>query len=398
MDPRALSPPPGGMYPSPSGWMGPPGTPLPPGMAGMPPPGWVPMPPPNGPPHFMKLPPPGMPFMPHPGMFPQNPGQYPRPFMPLGAIPPPPSDTLQPPPMPSLAPPQGATSAPASPLPPPVLVPTQGNHSNSQTPRRSMHSRAPSAGRSTPRARSASSHAAGAHGTDTQPGSPWSVSNASFPSSPQAKGSLSSRQQQNKAPASAQGGSGFGSSSNRGNASPAPSRPQSGAAARSPKRASSAAPKRAGSARPFSAATTTGGGGFTPLDDNDNIKVAIRVRPLNATELARGDACVVQINPEEPKQVVLTVPHTATSAPSSSHWLSPSGAPPTSRSFQFHSCIGPEAGQDDVMRQCGITNLLDAALDGYNATILAVSFRRRKKFLFQKKKSNIKFQYLKLFS
>ena len=328
--------------------------------------------------------------MPHPGMFPPNVGPNQRPFLPLGAVPPPPQDRLPPPsmPMPSLLPPPPqATLSPQqampaqnnlsmSPSPPPILVPAQVNQANPPT-RRSMHSRAPSmTGRATPRARPLSSHGA-THATESQPGSPWGGSNASLPSSPQAKGLSSARQQQNKAPL---GGGGFGSSAGKAGVSSSPSRPQSGASTRSPKRVSSAAPKRAGSARPFSAATTSGGG-FTTLDDSDNIKVAIRVRPLNSVELTRGDACVVQINQDEPRQLVLTMPGNVSSAPTSSLWLSPNGAPPTSRTFQFHSCIGPEAGQDDVMRQCGITNLLDAALDGYNATILAVSTGKTLSFL-----------------
>lgn len=152
-----------------------------------------------------------------------------------------------------------------------------------------------------------------------------------------------------------------------------PSCPQSGASpGRSPNRVSSvgAAPaKRAGSARPRSSCALPS----PPLDDSDNIKVAVRVRPLNAAELARGDAGVLAINPEEPRQVVVTIPPAAGSAvPTVSHWGGSGSAPlPTSRSFQFHSCIGPEAGQDDVIRLCGIPQLLDAALAGYNATILA---------------------------
>ena len=41
------------------------------------------------------------------------------------------------------------------------------------------------------------------------------------------------------------------------------------------------------------------------------------------------------------------------------------------RSFAFHACLGPASRQADVLRLCGITQLLDAALDGYNATIMA---------------------------
>lgn len=41
------------------------------------------------------------------------------------------------------------------------------------------------------------------------------------------------------------------------------------------------------------------------------------------------------------------------------------------RNFTFHACLGPASRQQDVLRLCGITQLLDAALDGYNATVMA---------------------------
>ncbi len=41
------------------------------------------------------------------------------------------------------------------------------------------------------------------------------------------------------------------------------------------------------------------------------------------------------------------------------------------RDFAFHACLGPEVGQADVMQLCGVPQLLDAALGGYNVTIFA---------------------------
>lgn len=43
---------------------------------------------------------------------------------------------------------------------------------------------------------------------------------------------------------------------------------------------------------------------------------------------------------------------------------------PVTRGFSFHGCLGPTARQDDVMRMCGITQLLDAAMSGFNVTVL----------------------------
>lgn len=41
------------------------------------------------------------------------------------------------------------------------------------------------------------------------------------------------------------------------------------------------------------------------------------------------------------------------------------------RDFAFHACLGPDVSQSDVLHMCGIPQLLDAALAGYNVTIFA---------------------------
>lgn len=41
------------------------------------------------------------------------------------------------------------------------------------------------------------------------------------------------------------------------------------------------------------------------------------------------------------------------------------------RDFQFHACLGPEVSQADVINLCGVPQLLDAAMSGYNVTIFA---------------------------
>jgi len=48
----------------------------------------------------------------------------------------------------------------------------------------------------------------------------------------------------------------------------------------------------------------------------------------------------------------------------------PKGAPPAVRSFAFHACLGPATRQADVLRQCGLSQLLDAALAGFHVTIM----------------------------
>ena len=41
------------------------------------------------------------------------------------------------------------------------------------------------------------------------------------------------------------------------------------------------------------------------------------------------------------------------------------------RQFTFHGCLAPSSRQSDVLKICGITQLLDAAMRGYHATIFA---------------------------
>ena len=48
----------------------------------------------------------------------------------------------------------------------------------------------------------------------------------------------------------------------------------------------------------------------------------------------------------------------------------PKGTPPAARSFAFHACLGPATKQADVLRVCGLTQLLDAALAGFHVTIM----------------------------
>ena len=46
------------------------------------------------------------------------------------------------------------------------------------------------------------------------------------------------------------------------------------------------------------------------------------------------------------------------------------GTPPAVRSYAFHACLGSACKQADVLRVCGLTQLLDAALAGFHVTIM----------------------------
>lgn len=93
-----------------------------------------------------------------------------------------------------------------------------------------------------------------------------------------------------------------------------------------------------------------------PQSDDDNIKVVVRVRPLNPQEQAKGAASVVQVA-EDCSSLQVVVP-------------GPGGAT-MKRDFSFHACLGPDVSQAEVMDLCGIHQLLDAALAGYHVTIFA---------------------------
>jgi hypothetical protein len=51
--------------------------------------------------------------------------------------------------------------------------------------------------------------------------------------------------------------------------------------------------------------------------------------------------------------------------------VGPKGSKPMLHNMSFHGCLGPNCRQTDVMKACGVTQLLDAALAGYNVTIFA---------------------------
>jgi hypothetical protein len=126
--------------------------------------------------------------------------------------------------------------------------------------------------------------------------------------------------------------------------------------------------------------SVNGGGGVGEVDECDNIKVALRIRPLNKTELNRGDYEVVKIDPDgEHRRLIVEHAnafgglHGLSSSQKSSNYTNNNGTSttPTKRSFNFHACLGPEAGQEEVMSLCAIPQLLDAAVDGYNVTLMA---------------------------
>ncbi|MEW5307173.1 MAG: hypothetical protein WDW36_009583 [Sanguina aurantia] len=95
--------------------------------------------------------------------------------------------------------------------------------------------------------------------------------------------------------------------------------------------------------------------GTLQLNEADNIKVAIRIRPINNTDKERGSGSVLQVYDATTLKVVVPGPAKTT----------------MTRDFTFHACLGPDVMQPDVLTLCGVPQLLDAALAGYNVTIFA---------------------------
>eukprot|EP00201_Polytomella_parva_P017449 CAMPEP_0175070998 /NCGR_PEP_ID=MMETSP0052_2-20121109/19005_1 /TAXON_ID=51329 ORGANISM="Polytomella parva, Strain SAG 63-3" /NCGR_SAMPLE_ID=MMETSP0052_2 /ASSEMBLY_ACC=CAM_ASM_000194 /LENGTH=976 /DNA_ID=CAMNT_0016338133 /DNA_START=143 /DNA_END=3070 /DNA_ORIENTATION=+ len=91
------------------------------------------------------------------------------------------------------------------------------------------------------------------------------------------------------------------------------------------------------------------------LNESDSIKVAIRIRPLSNAETQKGATNILSVT--DPITLKVCVPGP--------------GGTTMERDFRFHACLGPSIGQEQLLSLCGITQLLDAALQGYNVTIFA---------------------------
>lgn len=77
------------------------------------------------------------------------------------------------------------------------------------------------------------------------------------------------------------------------------------------------------------------------------VKVVVRVRPLNANEVARNEDEIVSVSRDQRSLQV------------------------GNRTFDFNACLSPDTTQPDVMIKCGVQRLLDSALHGYAASIFA---------------------------
>ncbi|OQR95128.1 kinesin [Thraustotheca clavata] len=93
-------------------------------------------------------------------------------------------------------------------------------------------------------------------------------------------------------------------------------------------------------------------------NNESTVRVALRTRPLNTNEAARGDASIFRFPSNNNRTEMQVVSASA-------------GGRELVRSFHFDVCASAQVTQKEFFELCGITALLDSALEGYLATVFA---------------------------
>ena len=89
---------------------------------------------------------------------------------------------------------------------------------------------------------------------------------------------------------------------------------------------------------------------FENQETSENIKVCLRIRPMNLQEKGRNDMNCIE--PVGINQLIFTNKNMR-------------------RSYTYNLVFGPETTQEDIFYNCSINKLIDSALDGYSVTIFA---------------------------
>ena len=89
---------------------------------------------------------------------------------------------------------------------------------------------------------------------------------------------------------------------------------------------------------------------FENQETSENIKVCLRIRPMNLQELGRSDLNCIE--PVSSNQLIFTNKNMR-------------------RSYTYNLVFGPDATQEDVFYNCSVNKLIDSALEGYSVTIFA---------------------------
>ncbi|XP_064619156.1 kinesin-II 95 kDa subunit-like isoform X7 [Lineus longissimus] len=122
--------------------------------------------------------------------------------------------------------------------------------------------------------------------------------------------------------------------------------------ARSPRFESAKSLQSLSSISSFHRSTTEASAVTENSDDGetDNINVVVRVRPLNKSEVARGDTQIAQFPGD------------------GGIWYETGGG---TKAFTFNVTFEPESTQEDVFQHSGVQKLIDLAINGYSCTAFA---------------------------
>ena len=89
---------------------------------------------------------------------------------------------------------------------------------------------------------------------------------------------------------------------------------------------------------------------FENQETSENIKVCLRIRPMNLQEKGRNDMNCIE--PVSSNQLIFSNKNMR-------------------RSYTYNLVFGPESTQEDIFYNCSINKLIDSALDGYSVTVFA---------------------------
>eukprot|EP00931_Biecheleriopsis_adriatica_P087157 TRINITY_DN61663_c0_g1_i1.p1 TRINITY_DN61663_c0_g1~~TRINITY_DN61663_c0_g1_i1.p1 ORF type:complete len:768 (-),score=145.82 TRINITY_DN61663_c0_g1_i1:45-2348(-) len=90
-----------------------------------------------------------------------------------------------------------------------------------------------------------------------------------------------------------------------------------------------------------------------PKDGSSSVRAVVRVRPLLPHELDSGDESCCQVTDDQSMLVRV--------GSVGNQW----------RKYSFDACLPDDRSQKQVFQECGVTHLVDAAVNGYSATVLA---------------------------
>ena len=82
------------------------------------------------------------------------------------------------------------------------------------------------------------------------------------------------------------------------------------------------------------------------VDAEENIKVVVRIRPLQQNEINKGETSCVRANGEENRDCQVRM------------------GPLDAQVYKCNKCFPPDTLQDTFFTECGLTNLLDSAIGG----------------------------------